>query len=628
MQNQEPYELEYQKKFKNIYYNLYSNGSSSRAERIVSDITKILMCKLICENKNDNSIQHYIDGDSKLEDTILPLVKEEYPHLFEQFEGFSLTDRSIKYCFSELENIRLSNAPAHIIGDAFQAIIGPQIRGDKGQFFTPKNVVQCMIEILAPQKEDIIIDPACGTGGFLSESHIMMQKKYRKIRSRYIGIDKDKDLADLAFGMTQIISKGQSNIYNFNSLEIVFDDHPLHNLIGSADIVLTNPPFGAKIGITDEKILKHFEFGYNWAFSKKDNIWYKLDSVSRTQDPQILFLELCINLLKPGGKLGIILPEGVFGNKTYGYAWQYLLDRGKILGMIDCPRNTFQPSTDTKTNILFYQKGIFERNNTSWVAVAKHCGHDKRGRMFLSNGNPIINDFAAISHEYKCKTKSEIWLKAKLNGQYFVPRYYAVQKESLELLDYGEITTLGELIESGALTIKSGHEVGSDAYGTGIIPFVRTSDINNFEISCDPTNSVSEEVYMQYKDQQDLKAGDILFIADGRYRIGKTAILNEFNTTCIIQSHIDILSINANCPLSPYELLYILNFPSVQNQIRSLIFIQSTLGTLGNRIKEICIPIPVRTTEWQQKIELFKNRLDTRAKLLSEIKQFEYSFEL
>jgi len=625
MQNQE---FEYQKTFKNIYYNLYSNGTSSRAERIVSDITKILMCKLICENHHDNTIRQYISGDSQLENTVLPIVKKEYPQLFEQFEGFSLSDNSIRYCFSELENLKLSKAPAHIIGDAFQAIIGPQIRGDKGQFFTPKNIVQCMIEILNPQNGDTIIDPACGTGGFLSESHIILLRKHPALNTHYIGIDKDKDLSDLAFAMTEVISHGQSNIYNYNSLEIKFKNHPLHSLLGTADIVLTNPPFGTKIGITDKEILKHYEFGYNWVNSKKEDEWYKLDIVSKSQDPQILFLELCINLLKQDGKLGIVLPEGVFGNKSYGYVWKYLLSKGKILGMIDCPRNTFQPSTDTKTNILFFQKGASETKATSWIAIAKHCGHDKRGRLFSSNGQPIANDFEIISQEYKTKETSENWLCANLDGKYFVPRYYTTQKESVALESYGEITTLGELIEAQYLTIRSGHEIGSDAYGTGNIPFVRTSDINNFEISCDPTNSVSEDVYLQYKDQQKLEIGDILFIADGRYRIGKTAILNAHNIRCIIQSHIDILSLNGEGPISPYELLYILNLPSVQNQIRSLIFIQSTLGTLGNRIKEIRIPIPTKTEDWGQNISDFQNSIDVRAKLLSEIKSFEYSFDL
>jgi type I restriction enzyme M protein len=353
-----------------------------------------------------------------------------------------------------------------------------------------------------------------------------------------------------------------------------------------------------------------------------------LESICKSQDPQILFIELCVRLLKPGGKMAVVLPEGVYGNKSYGFVWDYLFNNGHVFAMVDCPRNTFQPSTDTKTNILFFEKGAFQEKPTSWVAIAKQCGHDKRGRILNSSGRLINNDFENISDSFINRQSSQYWHEARLENRYFVPRYYIIQNSSTSLSAIGEIITLGEMVKSEMLSIRSGHEVGSDAYGTGKIPFVRTSDINNLEISSDPTNSVSEEIYLQYRDQQNLVAGNILFIADGRYRIGKTAILNEHNTKCVVQSHIDIFSVSEDSPIQPYELLYILNMASVQEQIRSLIFIQSTLGTLGARIREIRIPIPQRTTEWNDKITAFQSYLETRAELLSKVRVFENSFEI
>ena len=188
--------------------------------------------------------------------------------------------------------------------------------------------------------------------------------------------------------------------------------------------------------------------------------------------------------------------------------------------------------------------------------------------------------------------------------------------------------SVGEMIENGYLRIHSGHEVGSEAYGTGNIPFIRTSDLINFEVSSDPTNSVSEAIYEQYSKQQNLKEGDILFIADGRYRIGKTAILNKYNLKCIIQSHIDIFSLSEKSPIQPYEFLYLMNSQIVQEQIRNLVFIQSTLGTLGTRIKEIQIPLPVRNDEWNKKIHAFQKNIETRAKILSQLNEIQHSFEL
>ena len=619
---------EYNKTFKALYYDLYSNGNSSRAERIVSDVTKLLLCKLACENNNSSIIENYLSGTSSFNDEILPKIKNDYPQLFTQFDGFSFSEDIVRHSLKTLSNITLKKAPAHIIGDAFQTIIGSNIRGDKGQFFTPLNVVKCMVQIIQPEKDDIIIDPACGTGGFLSEAHQFLTDSFCKFDAKFVGFDKDKDMADLAQTMMEIVDGENSEVHNINSLELIYDNHYLNHYIGTADAVLTNPPFGTKIGITDRGVLSQYRFGHNWVFSQKENKWYMLDSTCKSQDPQILFIELCVRLLKNDGKLAIVLPEGVFGNKSYGFVWDYLLENGQILAMIDCPRNTFQPSTDTKTNILFYQKGKRQGITPTWVAIAKHCGHDKRGRVLNSSGMPVANDFSDIGKSFIHKQNSSFWHEANLSNKYFVPRYYIAKKSRDDLSNVGEVITLSELIEAKSLSIRSGHEVGSDAYGTGKIPFVRTSDINNLEISSDPTKSISEEVYSKYRGQQNLSDGDILFIADGRYRIGKTAILNKFNKRCVIQSHIDIISVSKDSPILPYELLYILNMASVQEQIRSLIFIQSTLGTLGSRIKEIMVPIPNRTIDWNNKIDVFQNCLETRAELLSKVKVFEHSFEI
>jgi len=619
---------EYNKTFKALYYNLYSNGSSSRAEKIISDVTKLLLCKLAFEKGDSSIIEDYLSGTDKFSERMLPHLRNTYPELFAHFEGFSFSEDITRHSLQTLSNIRLRKAPAHIIGDAFQTIIGSSIRGDKGQFFTPLSVVQCMVQIVQPSNDDLIIDPACGTGGFLSEAYQFLENSYNEVKARFIGIDKDKDMADLAQTMMEIVDGGKTEVYNLNSLELIFNEHSLNKLVGIADIVFTNPPFGTKIGITDENILTHYDFGHNWVYSQSDNEWYMLDSICKSQDPQILFTELCVRLLKADGKMAIVLPEGVFGNKSYGFVWDYLMKNGQVLAMIDCPRNTFQPSTDTKTNILFFQKGKPQKVSSAWIAIAKNCGHDKRGRIYNSSGEPIANDFSSIGSSYNHRHDTTLWHKASLDKQYFVPRYYIARKNITELSDMGELVTLGELIKTKSISIRSGHEVGSDAYGTGDVPFIRTSDINNLEISSDPTNSVSEEIYFRYRDQQNLADGDILFIADGRYRIGKTAILNKYNKRCIIQSHIEIISVSKTSPIHPYELLFVLNMESVQEQIRSLVFIHSTLGTLGSRIKEIEIPIPNRTIEWYDKIESFKKSLETRAELLSKVKVFEHSFDL
>lgn len=609
--------------FKSIYYYLYTNSSASRAESIISDISKLLLYKFLSEKDKSANMAAYSA------ETILDVLCTKLPDRYSKDDKFQLSDIDIAYVMNILNEIALSKAPSHIIGDAFQSIIGSRIRGDKGQFFTPKELVECMVSIVDPRNSCLIIDPACGTGGFLSESffQVMQNNRTSGQKLKLIGIDKDRDMADISFTTTKILTGDSAKIFNINSLEIVKDTHPLNYLLGTADYVLTNPPFGAKIGVADEKILSLFEFGHNWAFSDKDKKWYRLDSLVKNQAPQVLFLELCVRLLKDGGKMAIVLPEGIFGNKSFGYIWDYLKRQGNVVAMIDCPRNTFQPSTDTKTNVLFFEKGV-KYTDDVLVSVAINCGHDKRGRIVNSQNEPWPNDFAQISKGFtlaESKKAHVLWQKVKLNGTYFVPRYLAGKNAHAVQNNY---ITIGTMIEKGYLRKKSSKEIGSESYGTGDIPFVRTSDINNYEISADPTNSVSEEIYMQYAKQQNLEVGDILFIADGRYRIGKTAIITKFNIKCLIQSHIEILSLTDKAPFTPFEFLYLLNTNEVQKQIRSMVFIQSTLGTLGSRLNEISIPLPATDKEWIQKIHAFQYNIEMRAECLSNLRDSEHTFEL
>jgi type I restriction enzyme M protein len=182
------------------------------------------------------------------------------------------------------------------------------------------------------------------------------------------------------------------------------------------------------------------------------------------------------------------------------------------------------------------------------------------------------------------------------------------------------MATIAKLVEDGLLTVRKGHEVGSHAYGSGDIPFVRTSDLNNYELSTDPTNAISDDIYEEYRPQQNLKPGDILMVVDGRYRIGATAILSENNYRCVVQSHFRILSTQQDSELNPFELLYALNLPSVRVRIRDLVFVQSTLGTLGRRLFELEIPVLHGEGPWRDRVDSFRTILTKRDALLVQIK--------
>jgi type I restriction enzyme M protein len=491
--------------FKKIYYPLYSNSKASRAEVIIEDLSLLLLTKLSAEtNGGQQTLTSYLNGKGTADAILLPMLRRSFPELLGPKQTFALGDASLRMALSELSDLDLSRAPAHTLGEAFQALIGPRLRGERGQFFTPKSVVRAMIEILDPKPGEDICDPAAGTGGFLAETQVYQLQKYPHLKAtgELIGIDKDTGLARLSGALLKILSKSRAHVYNFNSLSFKEWDENVHkHPEGQFDVVLTNPPFGAKIGIRDETILRSFEFGHIWTSSiGESKRWAKTRALSSSEDPQILFLELCVRALKPGGRMGIVLPEGVFGNKQTAYVWDWLESQGNITALLDCPRTTFQPGTDTKTNILFFEKNTQKNHghkHETKIAVALNCGHDRRGRSFTSKGQPYPDDFNGISKSFNTERSSDYWRKVPLQGvRYLVPRYYYENNHVTlqeQQLTYGaRFTTLGELVKEKVLTIRKGHEVGSECYGTGDVPFVRTSDISNFEISSDPWVRSSE----------------------------------------------------------------------------------------------------------------------------------------
>ena len=498
--------------FRRLYFNLYSNSRSSRAERIIEDLSLLLLAKLASElNGKLASLSKVRSGRSSANSVLIPLLKETYPGLVDSRQRFSIGDEAVRSALSALDEVNLSAAPAHALGEAFQALMGPRLRGDKGQFFTPRSVVKAMVEVVAPNLHESVLDPACGTGGFLLEAHSYRERNSagRKGRGALIGIDKDHDLFRLSSALLQIACGRAAQVFNYDSLS----PGSWRDEVGiqqEFDVVLTNPPFGVRIGVRDQGVLSSFALGHLWV-EDGPNRRVETRATLGSQDPQVLFIELCVRKLKPGGRLGIVLPEGIFGNRRDSYIWEWLASQGRISGLIDCPRTTFQPGTDTKTNVLFFTKftedesPADDRCQSVKIAVAFHCGHDRRGRTHYSDGRPYPDDLREIGkafHDRKGSSESP-WKSATVEvGGYLVPRYYSedlpLTRQEAELTAGARIVTIGDLVSSAVLAIRKGNEVGSDAYGTGNIPFVRTSDISNFEISSDPTKSVSEEVFAKY----------------------------------------------------------------------------------------------------------------------------------
>src|SRR5262249_37165454 len=129
--------------FKRIYYHLYTNSKASRAELIIEDLSLLLLSKLAVElNAGKAALSAYLDGKGSANKVLLPMLRAAFPELLGATQVFALEDNSLRMALSELSPLDLSHAPAHALGEAFQALIGPRLRGEKGQFFTPKSLVR------------------------------------------------------------------------------------------------------------------------------------------------------------------------------------------------------------------------------------------------------------------------------------------------------------------------------------------------------------------------------------------------------------------------------------------------------------------------------------------------------
>jgi type I restriction enzyme M protein len=595
----------------------------TRDEKIAQNIMRLLFCKIFDEkttkdrelvqfaNRPNESIKDFSNRISIL----FEKVKTTYLDIFELDEVIEINGNDLSFIVSKLETYFLIDANRDIIADAFEELIGTAFRGGEGQFFTPRNVVQMMIDMMKPQSGEKIIDPACGSGGFLA--HILQNQLQKKITNNHIsGLDKDLFLSKLAKIYLTLLGESKYHVFCENSLENPTkwnEETQKHIKPGTFDLVLTNPPFGAKIPVIGADLLKQYELAHYWNNNKGS--WTITNNLREKQPPQILFIERIIQLLKVGGRAGIILPEGIFGNPSDRYIWQYIKKYASIISVVSLSQETFQPSTHTKTSIVFLEKKK-ESQNSVFFAIANAIGHNKNGKetykmnesgIYILNkkNEKILDDetpeIAASFNKYllgKLKEESRLGFsipKEEIKENIYIPEAYKPEiKEKLNLIKKSSkytLTKFEDLVNNGIIQIKRGNEIGSEYYGTGKIPFIRTTDIVNWEIKMDTVKSVAEEVYEKYKKQQNVKEGDILFVNDGTFLIGRCSIVTHLDEKSIIQSHLRKIRVIENKHITPYYLFYLLNSNFVQQQIEVKTFVQATLSTLGNRILEIDLPI-------------------------------------
>lgn len=618
----------------------------------VSQIINLIFCKIYDERfkRPDDMVDFRAGVDENVEDiskrivSIFDLVKAKYPDVFTASDVITLSDASIAYIAGELQQYCLVESERDVIADAFETFISPSLRGGQGQFFTPRNVVKLLVSLVNPGRKDRLIDPACGSGGFLIESlrHVwnQVQKEGQELGwpdreifadqqevaiKNFRGIDKENFLSKTTKAYMAILGDGRGGIFCENSLENMKKwsiKAQTQIVAGSFNVVLTNPPYGSKLKIDDQSILKQYDLGHQWKTLKGEKASVKIEKPLSDQTPQVLFIERCLELLAPGGRLGIVAPESMFCNPSHKYIMNYVEQHARIDAVISMPENLFQPHTHAKTCVVLMTKFDTQNHQVDpehkiFMAVAKWCGHDSRGLEIPYDDIPLIQERyekfksgVELSYDHLGFTVKQ----KEIVDSIYLPIYYNPEiQEQLDSLqkDY-ELITVGKLVQDGLVEISTGDEVGKLAYGTGQIPFIRTSDIANWEIKLDPKQGLSEDIYNRLSSKQDVKPYDILMVRDGTYLVGTCAMISPSETKIVYQSHLFKIRSTDHEKINPYLLLALLSSPIVKQQIRSKQFTQDIIDTLGRRILELELPFPKNKDEQDNVIAQVKDVFNKR----------------
>lgn len=531
-------------------------------------------------------------------------VKKVLPGIFLPTDEIELDPVALTYVDRQFEAINLETCRADIFSELYEAFAGSGVKANEGQFFTPTVAVNLLVDMVAPKAGQTICDPACGAGGFLIAAAKRLAEggaTSKEIAQSVHGVDKDAYLARIARGRLALFLDEMPEVVCGDSLaQMSQDGNPLPAT--TFDVILTNPPFGAKIIAANANTLLRYELAKHWVKTDEEKLRFVRDgSINTSNPPQILFVELCLNLLNPGGLLGAILPESLVSSKSYGFVVQYLQSKAEVVSVVGMPEALFKTSgkggTHTKTvAVLLQKKPAKGKLPAVFFAEAKWCGHDSRGRVVPLNDVPkITTNFAEFK---KCGRVSQGRLGVSVPRERIdlnlAPRAFEfdAEVEAEALARTHDVFSIADLVKDGILSISTGDEVGKLAYGTGEIPFVRTSDISNWEVKLDPKHNVSEEVYERYRASQDVQANDILIVKDGTYLIGTCAIVTKYDLPMLFQSHIYKLRVGQPQKLNPFLLLAALSSSFVQRQIKSFCVSQDIIDSLGDRINQIRIAVP------------------------------------
>lgn len=540
--------------FQKMHNRLYGEGPFKRDDTIAHEVIKLLFCKLYdelytpgetCEFRATVTELETAAGRQKVGERVRSLFAKLKgdPRYQEMFTGEELQydDYWISYVVSELQAFGLTHdeTDTDAMGDAYEIFVGPQLKGESGQFFTPRAVVKLAVRMVRPSlvKGESIIDPACGSGGFLiyalravrdeaaahftGDSSQRLHDRVRDYANHFIaGLDTEPLLHKVAKSYMAIVGNGRSGIFREDSLVPATSWRPATQArieFGAFDIVITNPPFGTKIKVEVEDTLRQYDLAHVLRNGRKT-----ADLIRGGQDPAILFVERCRQLLRSsadevnGGRMAIVLPRQILSGHDQAMVEirKWILHHFRLLAVVDLPPEAFQPYTGTITSVLFAERveRPVEEDYPIFMATAQYVGHDRRGNPLVArnaDGSPrydaannalIMDDTPSIAEAYERFVRFEDYASAdpsifrvmlseirkqpglRLDAWYHDPSKNSVVKRiwDMDSGGVGEVTvkTLGQLVADPSHVFYPGrHKRNYCKPGADCVPFLSGTNI-------------------------------------------------------------------------------------------------------------------------------------------------------
>ena len=348
-------------------------------------------------------------------------AKNQWTGVFPEYSTFELSESHLSICVSSLQDVKLFNSNLQIVDEAFEYLVSKSAKGEKGQYFTPRHVIDMCVKMLNPKRGEYMIDTAAGSCGFpvhtvfkltertFTNAEIPPQEKEHVLK--VFGIDFDEKTVRIAKTLNLIAGDGETNVLHLNTLDYErWNDRVERDRIWimtygrgfdrlkalrakqgedklfDFDILMANPPFAGDI--KENRILHQYKLGF------KENGNKAQTKVGR----DILFIERNLDFLKPGGRMAIVLPQGRFNNTSDKYIRDFIAEHARILAVVGLDTNTFKPHTGTKTSVLFLQKWNDAPDQGPlcpkvddypiFFAVSEKGGKDNSGNyIFLENSN-------------------------------------------------------------------------------------------------------------------------------------------------------------------------------------------------------------------------------------------------